>query len=234
MKRSNVTGSDRTVSRIGALIMAGILLLPASTASAHPSKIPHRHLNESNADEPSPAKKVSVRVPRSTLSVAFGPSVHYVTSKPGDGSHNWRNMGGGVDLALDRRINPFVGFRLNALVSLHEGSTDSSNRGTTLSAFTGEAMAYLLPEARRIEPYGSVGIGWFGLDGADVSLPMEGFVAQLGIGVRIRMNPAVSIALEGATRMAYGDDSKDRSTDDQVQAVLLYFQSASLRLLVDL
>ena len=95
-------------------------------------------------------------------------------------------------------------------------------------------MAYLLPEARRIEPYGSVGIGWFGLDGADVSLPMEGFVAQLGIGVRIRMNPAVSIALEGATRMAYGDDSKDRSTDDQVQAVLLYFQSASLRLLVDL
>ena len=216
-------------------LIAGVCLVGLPTiASAHPSKFPHRHVEELEKPKKQPVKRKQTREKRSNMTFSFGPTLNYTTSEPGDLPQELLELGGGIDLAFNVRIDPYVGFRMNGMLSLHDGREQASHKGAFLSGVTGDALIYILPQAQRIEPYAIVGIGGFGLDGANFLLPLQGFGAQGGLGIRVRLNPVTSLALEGLSRIAYMDNSKDRLPDEPFESAVLFLQSANLKLVLDL
>ena len=217
------------------IVSVGICLVSLpNMASAHPSKFPHRHIEDFKKPKTQPVKQRQPQAKRSYMTFSFGPTLNYTTSDPGGLPHELLELGGGIDLAFNVRVNPYVGFRMNGMLSIHDGREQASHKGAFLSGVTGDALIYILPQAQRIEPYAILGIGGFGLDGADFLLPLQGFGAQLGLGIRVRLNPATSLALEGLSRMAYVDNSQDRLPNEPQESALLFLQSANLKLVLDL
>jgi len=201
-----------------------------TTIWAHPSKIPHRHLEE--LEKPTRPKKV--KKDRTTLTFSFGPSLNHTAPEPGDLPQDILDLGGGIDVAFNVRIDPYLGFRMNGMFSFHEGGDHTSVDGAFLSGITGDALLYIIPGPNRLEPYAFLGIGGFGLRGGGLFLPLQGVGTQGGLGLRVRLNPAVSLAVEGLLRLAYMDNSQERLPHEPFQSALLFLQSGSFKVVVDL
>ena len=217
------------------IVLIGVCVgsLP-NLASAHPSKIPHRHIDELQQPSKVPVEQKRVLPGQSGVSVAFGPTLNYATSQPGDLPHELLEIGGGIDLAFGVRVDRYIGFRMNGMLSLHEGEKTASLEGALLSGVTGDALVYILPESRHVEPYGLIGVGGFSLKGAGFLLPMQGFGAQIGLGISVRLNPGTSLAIEGLSRMAYVDNSQERLPSEAHESAVLFLQSASLKVVLDI
>ena len=218
------------------LIVSGCIYLVSVplVSSAHPSKVPHRHVEEIQKEKEKPDETEQKSDRRSFLTFSFGPTLNYTSAQPGDFPSDIREMGGGIDLAFNVRIDPYVGFRMNGMLGLHDAGNQSGAEGALLTGITGDALLYILPKSKWIEPYALIGIGGFSLDGADFLLPLQGFGAQLGLGIRVRLNPAVSLALEGLSRMAYVDNSQERLPYEPSESALIFLQSLNLKVVLDL
>jgi hypothetical protein len=201
-----------------------------SMASAHPSKIPHRHLEELT----SPPKEQKAQPKSSGVIFSFGPSLNYFSPEKGMVPHEILELGGGAELSLGVRVNPYVGLQLNGMFSLHQGGAGTSMGGVFLGAFTVDSLVYMLPNAQRFEPYALVGLGGFSLSGAGLESTLEGFGVQAGLGARVRLNPALSLALEGVLRLAYLDNSQNRGFDEPFSSALLFFESLGAKIVLDL
>lgn len=210
--------------------IAFIALAAPATSGAHPSKIPHRHIE----DLQKPKRPKKVKKDTTTLTFSFGPSLNHTAPEPGELPHDILELGGGVDVAFTVRIDPYLGFRMNGMFSFHEGGAHTAVDGAFLSGITGDALLYMLPGPKRLEPYAFLGIGGFGLHGGGLFLPLQGIGTQTGLGLRVRLNPAVSLAVEGMLRLAYMDNSQERLPHEPFQSALLFLQSGSLKVVLDL
>ncbi len=216
------------------IVVLGLLTFSLPIESgAHPSKIPHRHIEELRSPEtPKGVKREKKEI--APLTFSFGPSLNHTSPEPGDLPRDVLELGGGIDVAFNVRVNPYVGFRMNGMFSFHQGGQHTSVEGAFLSGITGDALIYIVPEARRIEPYTLLGVGGFSLHGGGLFLPLQGIGAQAGLGMRVRINPAVSLAVEGLLRLAYMDNNQERLPHEPFQSALLFLQSGAFKVVLDL
>jgi hypothetical protein len=201
-----------------------------SMASAHPSKVPHRHLEERT----SPPKSAKAKHQSSGVTFSFGPSLNHFAPEEGIVSQDILELGGGAELSFGVRVNPYVGLQFNGMLTLHQGGAGTSMGGVFMGAFTVDSLVYMLPNAQRIEPYALVGLGVFSLSGGGLQSTLEGFGVQAGLGARVRINPALSLALEGILRLAYLDNSRNGGFDEPFSSALLFSDSLAVKIVLDL
>lgn len=107
-----------------------------------------------------------------------------------------------IEVGLGARSNAFVGLELNGFFSLFPSFTSPESTGA-LWGLTGDAILYVLPEAKHFEPYVLVGVGVYGLKEGGGVAPMEGLGAQGGVGLRVRANPVLSFGVRALYRGAF-------------------------------
>lgn len=184
-----------------------LAILPLALAIMAPSVLAH------TGDNPSQRPTGPFLDPdRQELTLTLGLLGNFVAPEAGNELNDVLEMGGGAEIGVGLRANPYLGFELNGFLTMHQ-SQHPAFKGAALAGLTGDTVLYIMPEATRIEPYALVGVGIYLMSRDDLTSPLEGIGVQAGLGIRVRLNPAVSLAARALYRGAYLDNSTSRVFD---------------------
>jgi hypothetical protein len=170
---------------------------------------------------------------REELTLTLGFLGNFVAPEAGNELNDVLEMGGGAEIGVGLRANPYLGFELNGFLTMHQ-SQHPAFKAAALAGLTGDALLYIMPEAQRIEPYALVGLGLYFMSDDDLSSPLEGIGVQVGLGLRIRLNPAVSLAARALYRGAYLDNRNSRVFDMPGESAFISMLSIQGHLIIHL
>lgn len=193
-------------------------------AGAHWAPYPHRHayrraVAPEARPQPRPRRPVETWDYRMGWYVGGGATGNFVGG--GSGIQDLLQKGGGFELVGGFRWSPYAAAEMNWMTTFHDAGAGQGFDRANLSALTFDLKLYLLPRARRFEPYVKLGVGTYFLHRDAFVDPLEGFGFEGGGGVDVRLNPVVSVGAWALYRGAYLDNSQSYYADYPAESALL-------------
>ena len=98
-------------------------------------------------------------------------------------------------------MNRYLSLEIAGLAGFHSDE-DPNRKMSVVFGATAAAKIYILPKAKRIRPYAQIGVGLYGAatenDEGAVGVGLNG-----GIGMTIKLNPVIGLAIDANYRGAY-------------------------------
>ncbi len=193
-----------------AMVVCGLLTTNSPVSASHPAALPHTH----------PGPGTHRFTPRKAT-----PNRHTVRHIYGDGygglSLGASFLAGGTVSTLSTmatsgvifegitgwRMNPWVALEATGLVGFHLDNDPNTKDIAVLMAGCLNAKLYLSPTLQRFEPYILLGVGVYGAGREETNIGALGIGVQGGVGVDVRLNPAVSLSADAVYRGALWEDA---------------------------
>ena len=172
----------------------------SSEVHAHPATYSHRHQSVP------PRSRRAKRVKASPYYLSLTVIGNFVAPEERSDMSQVLEAGGGASLIFGRRINRYLAFEASAFVTFHQaGNVVNFNTGA-LAGFTADTRIFILPSARRFEPYVQLGLGSYLLAREGMNELLQGIGLQGGVGIDLNLNPMMAIGVKALYRSAYLDN----------------------------
>ena len=187
------------------LALLGFALTSSPEAFAHPAPYRHRHqLAPHGPKSPRPVRRAPIRKRYTYLSV--GLLGNFVVPSASGSLNEVIEAGAGASFTWGTRVNAHVAVEVGGLFTFHRAGRGVSFNTSVLAAVTADAKVFLMPRARRIEPFLQIGVGGYFMAREGFNYPLEGVGLQAGGGLDLRLNRAVSLGAKALYRGMYLDN----------------------------